>query len=138
MTSMTSILSNQSDITILWDSYNQSSDNLQFDQQEWNLQIDDIIEENNELIIDKDNLDMVAHTFYLRKKELERLSYPDLVEDGTLFYNCEPEPKEIQYIKAYHLEVLDSGAEVPVLGKSWCLPINIPFPIQERKNKAIQ
>ena len=65
---MTSILSNQSDITIPWNTYGQSSDidcNLQFDQPEWNLQTDNIIDNNNEPIISEDDLDIVIFLSYL-------------------------------------------------------------------------
>ena len=96
---MTSVTSHQTDITVQWDTYDQSSVlgcSLQYNPLEWYKHTDDIVNNNYESIISKDDLDMVAHTFYLRKQELERVSYPDPVEEETVFYDCEPESKEIK------------------------------------------
>lgn len=52
--------------------------------------------ETHQNIISDDDLEMVARIFYMRKQELERVSYLDAVEDETLFYDCHTETKHIQ------------------------------------------
>ena len=55
-------------------------------------------------IISKDDLDLIAHTFYLRKRELENLSYPNPIEKETLSYDCQYESDEISHVKIIKLE----------------------------------
>ena len=105
-TSITSVISHQSNITVPWDNYDQLGDvsySLQYDQSDWYT--DDNIDNEFESIISKKDLDMIAHTFYLRKKEMEEVSYPNPVEDETVFYDCHLEPEEIEHINVHHLEV---------------------------------
>ena len=39
---------------------------------------------------------MIAHTFYLRKKEMEDVSYPNPIEEETVFHECNLAQLELQ------------------------------------------
>lgn len=43
---------------------------------------------NESYLLSEEYLEMVAQNFHMRTQELEAVSYPDIVEDKTFFYDC--------------------------------------------------
>ena len=68
---------------------------------------------------------------------MEEVSYPDPVEDETVFYDCHLEPEQLKHMKVHHLEVANSNVELPVFGKSWCIPIDELAESKEKQNNDI-
>ena len=93
-TTSVTVTSSQSEIIVPWDNYDQlevENYSLQYDQPDWYT--DNNLDKDDEQLISQEDLDMVAHTFYLRKREMEEVSYLDPVEDETVFYDCHLEPE---------------------------------------------
>ena len=122
-----------------WDSYSPTDfDNNTYECNNVNHNLEQQEEEmknRNQLpIISKEDLDIVAHTFYLRKKEMENVSYPDPVETELSFYDCQQELNDITHVTILKVETLDSGQQTcnqtrPVLN------IKAPISNAQIKNK---
>ena len=59
----------------------------------------------------KDDLNMVAHTFFMRKKELESVSYLDPFETEEKFYDCKQHGADITHVTIMKVETLNSGKQ---------------------------
>lgn len=58
----------------------------------------------NQNIISDDDLEMALRIFCMRKQELELVSYPDVVKDETLFYNCQTESGNINDDQIFNIQ----------------------------------
>ena len=86
--------------------YNENDKDFNYHYQfDWNTNLSYDEENNNDIeyepLISKEDLDIVAHAFCMRKSETERVSYPKTVEDESLFYECKSEPSKVVYVKVH-------------------------------------
>ena len=51
---------------------------------------------------------MIAHNFYLRKKETEHIFYPEPIEDALSFHDCHQYQTDITHVKIMKVEILES------------------------------
>lgn len=136
-------------ISIPWDYYNISDstvenyDSVVFDtnvtgykddDQEFIIHQEDMIEENDIPIIPKKDLDIVAHTFFMRKNEFENVSYPDPIETEESFYDCDQHNENTTYVTIMKVETLNLGKQVYEQTKI-CLHINNQNDKQHRNTK---
>ena len=71
---------------------------------------DDGVEEEWDIpTISKEDLNIVAHTFFTRRKELESVSYPDPFKTEEEFYDCQQHDANITHVTIMKVETSNSG-----------------------------
>lgn len=70
-----------------------------------------MIEENDIPVIPKKDLGIIAHTYFMRNKELENVSYPDPIETEENFYDYDQHDENTTHVIVMKVQTLNSGKQ---------------------------